>query len=147
MRNRIAVVAVVVAVLSASPSSSAQRAEADLVRVAAADLESTDGWGHQRICLNDGAYVLAFQAIDTAEQAGAGLFDEDTFGPAPDLDDEAATAAAYRFMGSIEYIPPNSDRGWGWSVHTVYRGKCYDLGASNSRVRLYQVAVGVDWPR
>ena len=111
-------------------SLSAQNAVADLQRVGAADVDAApDGPAERRVCLNRSAYVLAVQGVlrDGAFRGEGRVIWEE----------EPSEWVALQ-------VDPDED-GDNWQIFHIDQPGCFIVRATDARVRVYLLRVGVDW--
>ena len=109
---------------------SGQNAVADLQRVEAADVDAGPGEpAERRICLNRSAYVLAVQGVlrgRTFQGEGRVIWEE-----------EPSEWVALQ-------VDPDGD-GDNWQIFHVEQPGCFTIRATEARVRVYLLRVGVEW--
>ena len=129
------ILAAAVAGLLVAASVSGQPAQAHLELVPAASVESPGGGadiGIGYVCLEGSAYVFAVERH--AEAAGAiGAI-------ALPFDDAADGPSASVSVRSYE-----ERNEWSWTLLKVDEPACFEVLVQGGRVRLYRLAVGVDW--
>ena len=123
-----ALAGVVVMLALAAPPAGAQPATADLRPVESGELSAGDDPRAREMCLEGGAYVLAFQRV-AAALGGVVVFEP---GDEP-----------FRVAG-IE-VSDRDEAGWSWVVFAIDGPDCYGLTVQGGRARVYSLRVGVDW--
>ena len=130
MRSVTGRVLVVLALALSVVNTHAQRgANASLRPVQSGTLSAGNDPAERQMCLNGGAYVLAFRrGVDDYGVAGVFL----------QPNDDASLVV------SIERTAAHETR-WAWRSFTVDEPECYTLAVLNGRTRVYVLRVAVSW--
>lgn len=146
----------VTSVLAVGEQLQAQQAAASLERVEAGDVDAPAECGTElcresrRVCLNTGAFVLAFKANTDIRMASAALTTEQA--ESEDVEDQGSgETPGWKFFGwypgaaLVSEVLAHPDHGWGWEALVVDEPQCYFVTARAGRARLYELRVGVSW--
>ena len=123
------------ATAAVAQSASAVLEEVEAGAVEAAGPEEAD-WRARQVCLEGStAYVLAVQLLPEAD-VGAGAI--------VPAGCESREDCAVATLGVTRAGRPQSDA-WEWMAFSVAERGCFDAGAVGARIRVYRLAVRVDW--
>ena len=128
------ILAAAVAGLLVSASASGQPAHARLELVPAASVDSPSAGvdlGVSYVCLEGSGYIFAVKRHADAARA---------IGMAAPVDDAADGPSA-----SVRVRDYDERNEWGWTLLVVDEPACFEVLVRGGRVRLYRLAVRVDW--